>query len=199
MVNYNNSYIYKLCCKDTDITDIYIGSTTNFINRKCQHKCCCNSINRKGYNIKVYQFIREHGGWENWTMILIEKVNVNCKLELHKIERKYIEELQPSLNKALPLRTCKESRKQYYENNKDFYKQYNKEYRENNKEKLNKDKKEYYQNNKEAIKECLKLKIICECGSVVRKDAISRHIKTKKHIKFLGRPSVALELSGSCP
>ena len=28
-VDYSKSVIYKLCCKDPTITDIYIGSTTN--------------------------------------------------------------------------------------------------------------------------------------------------------------------------
>ena len=38
MVNYNKSTIYKLCCKDTEITDEYVGSTTNFSRRKAHHK-----------------------------------------------------------------------------------------------------------------------------------------------------------------
>jgi len=155
MVNYNNSHIYKLCCKDTDITDIYIGSTINFRNRKCRHKSNCNNINSKKHNYKVYQFIREHGGWENWTMILIEKVNVNCKLELHQKERYYIEELKPSLNKQLPLRTKNE-----YD-------------------------KGYYNDNKEKITEYKNEKFTCECGGKFTKSNKNRHIKTKKHIKFL--------------
>ena len=57
MVKYNESMIYKLCCKDTDITDIYLGSTTNFRCRKNQHKSQCHNINAKGYNYKVYKFI----------------------------------------------------------------------------------------------------------------------------------------------
>ena len=211
MPNYNNSHIYKLCCKDINITDIYIGSTTNFIRRKCQHKSNCNNINDIHYNIKVYQFIRDHGNWDNWTMILIENVNCNTKLELHKIERKFIEELKPSLNSVIASRPRKEVKKEYYQNNKDFYKEYNKEYYNDNKEKLKKDKKEYYQNNKEAIKEYRennkeyskewrennkeiisekqKKKITCECGCIITKGALIRHNKSKKHIKFLNTPS----------
>ena len=60
MVNYNNSIIYKLCCKDTNITDIYVGSTTNFYRRKQDHKQQCNNTNSKEYNKNAYQFIRGH-------------------------------------------------------------------------------------------------------------------------------------------
>ena len=38
MVNYENSVIYKLCCTDPTVTEVYVGSTTNFRKRKNQHK-----------------------------------------------------------------------------------------------------------------------------------------------------------------
>ena len=180
MVNYNKSHIYKLCCKDTDIKEIYIGSTTNFRNRKSQHKSVCNNINEKGYNCKVYSFIREHGGFQNWDMILIETVSCNTKLELLKIERKYIEELKPSLNKEIPSRTQKEWQKEYLENNKERIKEYSKEYRENNKDKTNKYNREWG-----------KMKITCECGSIITKNTKHKHKRSKKHIKFLNTQSVA--------
>ena len=53
MPNYTESMIYKLCCKDTTIEEIYIGSTTNFNRRKAEHKQVCNNTNKYGYNIKV--------------------------------------------------------------------------------------------------------------------------------------------------
>ena len=147
MVNYNNSHIYKLCCKDTDIKEIYIGSTVNFRNRKCQHKSNCNNINRKEYNFKVYKFIRDHGNWDNWDMVLIETVSCNTKLELHKIERKFIEELKPLLNKQIPSRTKyeaqKEYKKEYNIKNREKIKEYQKVYCENNKDKKKEYDKEY--------------------------------------------------------
>ena len=45
MVNYNKSMIYKICCNDLKIKEIYIGSTTNFTKRKQTHKSYCNNIN----------------------------------------------------------------------------------------------------------------------------------------------------------
>ena len=71
MVNYQNSIIYKLCCKNVEVSEIYIGSTTAFKARKSQHKSNCNNENRAGYNCKVYKFIRENGNFQNWDMIQI--------------------------------------------------------------------------------------------------------------------------------
>ena len=73
--DYSNTIIYKLCCNNPEITDIYIGHTTNFIMRKNQHKNNCKNPNLRCYNYYVYQFIRENGGFDNWAMIEIVKVN----------------------------------------------------------------------------------------------------------------------------
>ena len=153
MVNYNNSLIYKLCCKDTNIKDIYIGSTTDFTKRKHDHKFRCNNEKSKRYNAKNYQFIRDNGGWENWDMVLIEKVICNDKLELHKKEREYIEKLNSTLNSVNSIQSPTE-RKEYIinyqktEKRKEYMKKYRKEYREKNREKLKQKDKEYYENNK---------------------------------------------------
>ena len=148
MVNYGNSIIYKLCCKDTNITDIYVGSTTNFYRRKQEHKNRCNNDNVKSYNMNVYKFIRNNGSWNNWDMIEIEKYNATDKRNLEKIERYWIETLKPSLNKNIPIRSYAEKiqlKKIYNFKNKDKFK----EYYQKNKEK----KEEYYQQNKEQKKE----------------------------------------------
>ena len=84
-VDYSNSTIYKLCCKDTSIKDIYIGSTTNFRQRKSQHKNCCNNENNKHYNYRLYKFIRENGGFDNWEMFMIEEFKCENKLQKLKL------------------------------------------------------------------------------------------------------------------
>ena len=91
MVNYTNSSIYKLCCKDPTITDIYIGSTTNFTRRKQDHKKNTNGVS---CNIYVYRFIRENNGWDNWDMIEIEKYEATDKKHLETRERYWIETLK---------------------------------------------------------------------------------------------------------
>jgi hypothetical protein len=160
-INYENACIYEIVCKDVNITERYIGSTTNLIQRRKEHKSRCNNANCKHYNTFVYQFIRANGYFENWDVVLIERV-IDCKDKenLHKRERYYIEEKKAELNKQKPLRTDKEyyeenkealmeQRKKYSENNKDKIAEQNKKYSDNNKDK----KKAYYEKNKEKILE----------------------------------------------
>jgi hypothetical protein len=56
--------VYKIYCKNSDITDCYVGSTKNLINRIKQHKTAI-----KHYKLKLYSFIREHGGIANWDFV----------------------------------------------------------------------------------------------------------------------------------
>jgi hypothetical protein len=177
-INYENGLIYKIVCNDPTITDIYIGSTTNFIKRKYSHKWDCNNEKSKYYNYYVYQFIRENGGWSNWSLVLIEYYNCNNKLELEKRERYYIEELKATLNKQVPTRTQKE----YREDHKEILKEQYKEYYEIHKDTILEKNKDYRETNKDKIKEYKTKKIICECGYEVTKDNLWRHIKTNKHI-----------------
>ncbi len=39
--------IYKIVCKDINITDCYIGSSIKFRKRKNLHKSNCNNVNGK--------------------------------------------------------------------------------------------------------------------------------------------------------
>ena len=153
MVNYKNSSIYKLCCKDTDIKDIYVGSTTNFKRRKGDHKYNCNNEKSLKHNIYVYQFIRENGGWTNWDMVEICNFSCDNKRELHTEERRHLELLGATLNKLIPTRTLKE----YYEDNKEEIQEYHKEYYKDNKDKIIEKSKEYYEENKEIIAEKMKM------------------------------------------
>ena len=62
MPNYANTVIYKICCKNTDITDIYVGHTTDLIKRRYSHKTRCCNPNDDKYYYHVYEFIRNNGG-----------------------------------------------------------------------------------------------------------------------------------------
>jgi len=187
MPNYHNGIIYKLCCNDLSIKDIYIGSTTSFRKRKYAHKNSCNNIKSKNYNSKVYKFIRDNGGFKNWCMILIAETPCNSKIELNKHERYYYEKFSASLNINYPARTHKE----YREDNKDKYKKYrddnkdkSKKYKEDNKDKIKIKSKKYYEDNKDKIKkyrEDNKYKICCEfCNKMISKLNITRHHKNTK-------------------
>ena len=184
MVNYSNSIIYKLCCNNTDITDIYIGSTTNFRTRKNSHKHICNNENSKAHNLNVYNFIRANGGWSNWDMVQIEEYKAKDKHDLHARERHFIEELKPSLNKQIPTRSIQEWRydnkekiKHYRNDNQEAMKQYY----ENNKEQIDQYRKQYRNDHKIAISAKHKIKIECDCGAVCSRGNISRHRSSKQH------------------
>jgi hypothetical protein len=147
-ISYDNACIYKIVCKDVNITEKYVGSTTKLIKRQNNHAFSCKNENNKDHNTYVYQFIRSNGGFKNWDVVLVEKV-VDCKdiQHLRKRERFYIESLKPELNTKIPMRTQKE----YYINNKEKIKEYNKEYKKNNKKTIDEKNKEYAIKNKEII------------------------------------------------
>ena len=173
MVKYKESSIYKLCCKDPEITDEYIGSTTNFNRRKAEHKQICCSEDDKAYHYKVYECIRAHGGWNNWDMVEIEKYEAVDRKDLHTRERFWIEKMGATLNKCIPTRSITEWR----QNNKEKII----EYRQKNKEKIAKYQTEYRGKNKEKLNQKQKEKTNCECGSKLNKVNLARHRTTDKH------------------
>ena len=193
MPNYSNSVVYKLCCKDPLIKDTYVGSTTNFTVRKTLHKCDCCNIQSKEHNRYVYQFIRDNGGWSNWTMVLIrEYPNITNKKQLLKKERKYIERLNATLNKVVPGRTDK----QYYNDNREKILEKHKKYYINNAERLKKYQKDYYEQNLEYVKgyrkdiskryrekkrERICERIECDCGCIISRSNLAIHKKSQKH------------------
>ena len=129
--DYSRTVMYKLCCLDQSINDIYIGQTTDFTKRKHKHKYCCCNENSKKYNSNVYQFIREHGGWDNWQMIQIEEYPCNNKREAEARETELMKELKSTLNSYQSFQTKEEKRE--YDNKyqrSDKYKEYLKIYRQ---------------------------------------------------------------------
>jgi hypothetical protein len=194
MPKYENAIVYKLCCDDPEITDIFVGSTCNFKVRKWQHKTSCNNENSKEYNRYVYQYIRENGGWDAWSMILIKKYpDVVDNQELLMKERKWITKLNATLNKRVPCALLElgktEYDKQHYEKNKTKLLEYGKQHYEKNKTKLleygKQYSKHYREQNSIKILEKANEKIECECGCMIGRSHIARHIKTKKHIELL--------------
>ena len=177
--NYENTIIYKIVCNDLTITDMYVGHTTNFKQRKSVHKSDCINPHSKKYNYKIYIKIRENGGWNNWKMVEIEKFSCKDIYEATARERYWFELLnKPSLNVHIPSRNkqewtidnleeIRESNRKYYETNKSILLEKSKLYRNQNKEELNKRK----------MTPC-----VCSiCGVSYGRDNKSRHLKSKTH------------------
>ncbi len=196
--NYQNAFIYKIVCNDVTISDIYVGASCNFIKRKAGHKSCCNNDKNKAYNLYLYQYIRTHGGFNNWSMIKIIDYPCNNRHERDQEERRHIEILRATLNKSIPTRTDAENvehKKDYYQNNKDqlainkkeynaLNKEHNKEYRELHKEQISL----YYQNNKEHRE----IKTNCLCGGKHTRYNKTHHLNSKKHKQYLELHAVTI-------
>ena len=118
-IDYQKIIIYKLVCNDLTIKDLYVGHTTDFTNRKRHHKRSCLSPTDSKHNLKVYIMIRDNGGWDNWSMIKIEKYPCNDDLEARSRERHWYEVLNANMNSHCPILYVGEK------------KQYEKEYRKN--------------------------------------------------------------------
>lgn len=101
--DYSNTIIYKISCKDTTIPDVYVGHTTNFVQRKQSHRYCSNNILSSDHQPKLYQTIRKHGGWDNWNMEIIAFRNCKDLYEARLFEQEYYDSLAPTLNSVLPL------------------------------------------------------------------------------------------------
>jgi hypothetical protein len=145
--DYLNTVIYKIYCKDENITDIYMGHTTSFYQRQRTHKSNCNTESCKGYNYNIYKIIRQNGGWDNWNMVIIENYPCDSVEEARDRERYWIEKESSTLNVTIPNRNKKEYSQIYRLIHKEEIAQKAKEYRENNKDKIN----VYLESNKEKI------------------------------------------------
>jgi hypothetical protein len=169
-IDYSQTIIYQIKCIDENINFIYVGHTTNKQERLKNHKTRCNNFNDKSYNFKLYQTIRENGGWENWEMNVLEQYSCENKIQAELKEREWILKLNAKLNMKLPV----QSKKEYYENNKEIISAIQKEkyatlsieQKQNRYEKtkmrreLNPDERKIYDkkyNNKEEVKIRLKL------------------------------------------
>lgn len=120
-MNYSNCVIYKIVCNDENVTDSYVGHTTNFWNRKGWHEA--NSTHK---NQKLYQVIRSNGGWSNWTMLVVERYPCNNLNEAKEREKYWINELKSTLQTSIPLR----SKREYYLENREKHNETMRRYRE---------------------------------------------------------------------
>ena len=213
--DYSKIIIYKLVKNDDyENENIYVGSTTDFIKRKSAHKNNCCNENSKAYNRKVYQNIRQNGGWIEWNMIEIEKYPCNDKREAETREEYWRCEFNARLNTKRAFITqeqIKEQKKQYYTENADKIKEQIKQYYTENADKIKEQQKQYQTKHAEKLKEYykqyqtkhadkikeynkhystenaekLKQKHKCECGGKYTHQSKEKHKKTKKHENYI--------------
>jgi hypothetical protein len=137
--------------------------------RKKSHKSSSTNPTRKDYNLKVYRFIRENGGWDNWTFIQLEEFPCKNKQELVAREREIFDLLKPTLNTNSPTLNVEKikktmvkyriehkdellvKQKQYYDEHKDELLVKQKQYNDDNKVEISANKKQYYDKNKDEL------------------------------------------------
>jgi hypothetical protein len=166
--------IYKIYCNET--AECYYGSTEETLSRRLSvHKSNYKSWKegqRKG-GMTSFRII-ERG---NFTISLMEEGDFENKYYMRARERNYIENNE-CVNKRVEGRTKKE----WYEANPDYYKQY----RKNNREYLTEKRKINHQT---SIKfaEQRNQKYTCECGGKYLYGNKTRHFKSKKHLAHLSK------------
>ena len=153
-------YIYKICCKNVDVTGCYVGSSKDIKQRINKHKSMCNNQNSPRYNLKIYQTIRANGGWENYKLIVLEEMINTTTSEATIREEEVRVELNASLNMVRAstgfgyigltiLESNRERIKIWREQNKEKSIEYRKEYDILNKEKIKEHNRLYYKQNSE--------------------------------------------------
>ena len=160
MINMIRIYIYKLIKKDATNDDmVYIGSTNNITIRFQGHKDKCNNPKSTKYNTKVYKYIRENGGINEWELVILDELYVyydKCK-KRYNYESKFINAYD-AINKL------------------NSQNEYGLCYTEKKVSNIN-----YYNNNREKINKKRTTKIKCEiCNSLINAGGLSQHKKSIK-------------------
>ena len=182
-------YVYRLFCKDTDVTDCYIGSTKDIEHRMRGHKCDVEYETGNRYHLKKSQFIRSHGGWLNWDHEVLESLDVESQEELRMREQKWIDQTPTATLNGMPAWRSEEDKKELHieiharwrDENREKYTEYQAKYQakyhEANREKILERKAKHYRENKEKML----VKIECNfCGAFVTRSNMKRHQKRPK-------------------
>ena len=86
---------YQIRCKDENIKQTYVACTTNLIDtvRKLKKRV----ENTQKYDDKIYQFIRDNDGIDNFEIKIIDTKNISKK-DVLPILKHYIMEYNSTLN-----------------------------------------------------------------------------------------------------
>jgi len=164
MPDFTKGVIYTIRTGDS----VYVGSTTNFSDRKRSHKSAIYS--ETYYDLKLYKTIRDNDG--EWYMEYYKEYPCENNIQL-QIEE---ERVRCELNADLNMKSCGTGLNQAELG----VKEYNKQYCEVYKDKISEYNKQFRIDNKEKIRERENKKKKCECGCIVIK--MARHKKSKKHL-----------------
>ena len=179
----------------------YIGSTCSSLsNRFSRHKSHYRDYQNGEMNYMSSFDMIEH---DDCYIELIEEYPCNSRKELLAREGQLVRQHKDStVNRHIPgnSKNRKERDARYYRKNKEKCRGATEKYIRNNPEKRKATLKKYYEKNKAKVLEKQRERyrrnrrrilnkgaerIACECGSICRRDQLSRHRKSKKHTDFI--------------
>lgn len=162
--------IYRIIHLESDIC--YIGSTSQELRHRWQtHKNHYRHwLDGKAGKCSIYPKFLEHG-LDQFKMVLIKEYDIADRKELNVYETLWIYKFRHScVNNISPFGITKLSLKNTYIENRESKLLYQKKYREENKARIT----------DHATQE-----VECGCGSVYQHCKRWRHVKSKKHEKWL--------------
>jgi len=149
---------------------VYVGSTTNFPQRKRMHKYSCNNEEGKDFRTPIYCHIRNNGGFDCFEVIPIKSLKLENKTELLIAEQEEMDKHRTLANGQKAYIPIDIEEKRIYNN------EINKKWCENNTEKM----KQHRQEQKQPVK--------CPiCNSTVTRCQLKRHQRTKKCQEYLNK------------
>ena len=146
------THIYKLRCKDTNVKESFIGHAAQ--PKSCQsiHK------NKSNYsNGKLYQSIRENGGWDNWSFTVLEKFEYSYDQQLKDKMEEERQFHQPTLNQWAKLKKPPANPLETYI--------------------IKKEKKKKTKELSPFVK--------CECGHTIPRTHYNCHRNSSDHVKYM--------------
>ena len=182
-VDYSKTVIYKIQHNEDDSL-LYVGSTTNFNNRKSQHKNACKNESGKKHSLKVYKMIRDNGGWDSFSMVKIEDFPCDNNRDAEAREDELMRELKANMN----------GKRAFIEDPIAENRMYNLRWRQNNREEVKARHKHYRETHREQVREYHKVyderhgSIYCEaCDCELFYRSLNRHRRTIKHNNNIAR------------
>ena len=151
------SCIYKIYCKDSNIKDFYIGKAKDLNNRIATHR----HWSKKNSKQKLYKFINENGGIENFDFEIIQELTERNLNIINDIEREYICIYKPTLNSnKLKIETKDKA-------------EYKKKYAELHRDQIKNQPSHQY--------------VICSCGDRIQKRNLKLHQSKPLHERRLNK------------
>ncbi len=175
--DYSKCAFYRLVCRDITVTECYVGHSTNVVKRRNKHKSASHNEKAKGYNLSVYKFLRAHGGFANWQLLVIEQLAMADGIAAALRERHWTEHFKATLNSNVQGRTDAE----YYADHVEEKAAYGAKYHVDHREESLKRFAAYSKAHEARLKE----KHDCACGGKYVTNSKSKHNKTARHVAYL--------------